>query len=399
MVLEPTPMIAKQQEEKVEIWFFWGDGCSLCESAADWLDQLQINYPSLVIHSKEVWKDSENQTQYIQMMDERGTKASWVPGFILDDQVWEGFNVVIKEDIIWEIETILSGGHFVDVSSPIPPSKPKSAIGSSYLRVKGIKNKPLLLATMAIALVDGFNPCSLWVLTLLLTMIMSTQSRTRVAAVGLTFLVVTAIVYGLFISGLFTALIVANRLVWLRGVVILFALGFAIICIKDYLVLTKSNSIAITDAQVPRFLHRVGDLRNEQSLPVALTITIVLAFSGALIELPCTAGFPVVWIGIVTEAALSPLAFFALLFVYLIVYLMIEIIIILITLVSMRVTKIQEVHGYTLKLIGGIIMGAMAIMLLIAPSVLNSLTGIILTIAACLIVTALISKVRRRCRA
>ena len=51
------------------------------------------------------------------------------------------------------------------------------------------------------ALVDGVNPCSLWVLTMLLALVLHSGSRRRVMAVGGTFLLVTSLMYGLYIVG------------------------------------------------------------------------------------------------------------------------------------------------------------------------------------------------------
>lgn len=61
----------------------------------------------------------------------------------------------------------------------------------------------LLVATFLIALVDGVNPCSLWVLSILLALVLRTGSRGRVLAIGGTFLVVTTLLYGLYIGGIY----------------------------------------------------------------------------------------------------------------------------------------------------------------------------------------------------
>src|SRR5690606_26919507 len=59
----------------------------------------------------------------------------------------------------------------------------------------------IAIGTALIAFVDGFNPCSMWVLSMLLALTLHTGSRRKVLLIGLVFLTVTAVIYALFIAG------------------------------------------------------------------------------------------------------------------------------------------------------------------------------------------------------
>ena len=64
-----------------------------------------------------------------------------------------------------------------------------------YFKELGL-SLPLPVFTFIIAIIDGFNPCTIWVLTFLLVLMISvSSSRKRIFTVGLTFIIV---VYGLF---------------------------------------------------------------------------------------------------------------------------------------------------------------------------------------------------------
>jgi hypothetical protein len=56
--------------------------------------------------------------------------------------------------------------------------------------------QPLVVSTVLIAFVDGFNPCSIRVLTVLLALVIHSGSRRRILLVGAVYLVVTASIYG-----------------------------------------------------------------------------------------------------------------------------------------------------------------------------------------------------------
>ena len=386
------------QEDEVVLWYFWGDGCPYCELAADWLVELETTHPDVTVRQFEVWHDPGNQQRFVEMMQARGTEASGVPAFILDDEVWVGFSDGIAGEIEDELDLRL------DTVQPTPDPEPgaepasRNSLDLGPFGVVDVSAQPMVAATMMIAFVDGFNPCSLWVLTVLLAMILHTQSRLRIAAVGATFLLVTATIYGLFIAGLFAAFAVAGQLTQLHIAVAVLALGFAAVSIKDYFAYKQGLSFSIPDRFKPRIYRGGRAIRQDRPLPIVLAMTVALAAGVALIELPCTAGFPVVWSNLVTETGVSGAGFLGLLGVYLIMYLAVEVAILSGALVTMRATRLQEVHGRTLKLIGGAVMAAIAVVLLVDPSIMERLTGSFLVIGGALAVAGIVILVDRRVR-
>lgn len=108
---------------------------------------------------------------------------------------------------------------------------------------------------------------------------------------------------------------------------------------------------------------------------LALAVTVVFAAGAALVELPCTAGFPVIWTKLLTEAAIGGAGFAVLLAAYLLVYLSVEMLVVAMALVTMRITRLQEAHGRDLKLVGGMVMAAMAVVLLVDPSLMERMDG------------------------
>ncbi len=256
-----------------------------------------------------------------------------------------------------------------------------------------LAGQPLIAATALIAFVDGFNPCSLWVLTVLLAMILHTRSRARVAAVGLTFLLVTATVYGVFIAGLFAAFAVAGFADPIRFAVAALAFAFAAVNIKDYFAFKQGVSLSIPDRFKPRIYRGGRSVREDKPLPVVLAITVALAAGVAIIELPCTAGLPLVWTGLVSEAGVDGAGFLALLAVYLLVYLAVEVTLLLVALVTLASVRLDEGRGRVLKLIGGAVMAAIAIVLVVDPSVMESFAGSLGVIGAALGVAAVVALV------
>jgi hypothetical protein len=256
--------------------------------------------------------------------------------------------------------------------------------------------QPLALSTLLIAVVDGVNPCSLWVLSVLLALTLRTGSRRTIAVIGLTFIFVTALVYALFIAGLFSIFSVASSAPWVRVVVALVAAGFAAINIKDFFWFKKGVSLTIPQSSKPGIYQRMrGVLARADSMPALVAATAVLAAGVSFVELACTAGFPVLWTNIVADRDVTPAVFALLLGLYMLVYQLDELVIFGAAVVTMRVAKLQEKQGRLLKLVGGILMLSLAIVMLVNPLLMNNVATALLVFTAAGAATLLVLLIER----
>ena len=363
----PTAATAQTAGEAEVLWYFWRDHCPFCREAAVWLDRLEAERPGLAVRRVEVVRDPAGRARFLAMMAERGETPRAVPTFILGDDVWVGFSPAIAETLEARLAAAEAAGIEVEDTRWRLDLGPLGRID--------LAGESMLFATLLIAFVDGFNPCSIWVLSVLLAMILGSGSRARTAAVGGTFLLVTASLYGLFIAGLFAALSVARHLAGIQLAVALFALVFGAVNVKDYFALHRGISFSIPERFKPRIYRGSREVRRERPLPMTLLVTVVLAGGVALVELPCTAGFPVVWTSLLAEAGVEGIAFAGLLAVYLLVYLAIEIVILTVAIATLSIGRMQESHGRKLKLVGGMVMLALGGIMLVAPELMESLTG------------------------
>ena len=258
---------------------------------------------------------------------------------------------------------------------------PAPATGSSTLTLPligpvDLGTQSLAISTALIAFIDGFNPCSLWVLSMLLALTLHTGSRKKVFIIGLVFITVTSLVYALFIAGLFTMFTVISFVGWIRVVVALVALFFAVVNIKDYFWYKEGLSFTIADEQKPglyRSMRRV--INASDSLPALIGATIVMAAGVSLVEFSCTAGFPVLWTNLLVAQNVTALTFIALLALYMLIYQLDELGIFLAAVFSLRASKLEEKHGRILKLIGGTLMLTLAVVMLVNPSLMNSISS------------------------
>lgn len=165
---------------------------------------------------------------------------------------------------------------------------------------------------------------------------------------------------------------------------------------KDYFWYGRGFTFSIPEGQKPGLYQRLRRLRQEDlSTPALIAATVVVASGIALVELPCTAGFPVIWSGILAEREVGRVGFLGLLAVYVLIYLGVELVIFAIAITGMRLGRMGEHHGRALKLVGGTLMVALAGALAVRPELMEDLTGPLMLFGAALGVSTLIMLAHR----
>ena len=380
---------------EVPIYYFWGSTCPVCATQAAFHVTLQEAYPNVVLHAFEVYFEPDNRPLMEALAAAYGRSVSGVPMTFIGDETWTGFSQVVAQQMVAAVErySAYNAPNPIDrvdpsfrrllvPADPSPDRAPATAnrapalIEVPLVGVIDLRGRELWLATGLIAFVDGFNPCSLWVLALLLAVVVNTRSRKRVLLVGFTFLLVTALAYGTFIAGLFTIFSFIGFLDGIRVAVAVLALGFAAVNIKDYFFPGHGPSLSIDDRAKPGIYQRIrAIMRAEGSLGATLAATAGMALGVTLVELPCTAGLPVIWTTLLADAGAGTGAFMALLALYILIYLALELIIFAGVVSTMRAERLSAGGGRVLKLIGGNVMLSLALVMLMDPKLLESIPG------------------------
>lgn len=360
--------------------FFWGIGCPYCEAAKPHIDRLEREYPGITVERYEVYESAANREIFAETRAYYGSTTAAVPQFFFENHGWIGFG----DGVVEQIESAIQGRGLSDeIELPLFGSvDPATA--------------PAFLVTAAIAFVDGFNPCSLWVLTLLLGLIAHSRSRRRVILVGGVFLAVTALVYGAFMVGFLNVFAVVGHTLAVRIVVAVVAVGMGLVNVKDYFAFKHGLSLTIS----PRFQRWIGvksrDIAQRDESPLRLAMLTALFAGGvAIVELPCTAGFPMIWSRYVTALTPSFVGYALLLGLYLFVYLVLELGIITVAAVSMHRLRFGVDQARVLKLAGGSLMVSLGAFYLFRPDIAETITGVGSIVGAAVLGTVVLLLVGR----
>lgn len=252
------------------------------------------------------------------------------------------------------------------------PGDTGTAIDVPFVGEVALDGRSLLVSTLIIGFVDGVNPCSLWVISVLLTIVVRTASRRRVVAIGTTFLTVTAAMYALYMAGIYSALTVVGFLGVVQVVVALAAAVFGVVSIKDYFAFKQGISFTISDSAKPGIYRRMREAAGHHKLVPALVATVALGVAVSLLETPCTAGFPVLWAGLLQANGVGFAEAAGLFVAYMVPFLLDEMIVFGVAVATMRAARLQEKHGELLKLFAGVTMVVLAAVMAVNPQLMES---------------------------
>ena len=101
-----------------------------------------------------------------------------------------------------------------------------------------MKNVSLTTSAIVIGLVDGFNPCAMWILLFLISVLIGMKDRKRMWTLGLTFLLTSALVYMLIMLSWINIAVKITTIVWIRNIIALVAIIGGLLNLRSFI---KSN--------------------------------------------------------------------------------------------------------------------------------------------------------------
>lgn len=221
--------------------------------------------------------------------------------------------------------------------------------------------------TLTVGLIDGFNPCAMWVLLFLLSLLVNLQDRWKILTVAGTFVAISGLAYYAFMAAW---LQVAQWFALLRPVQIL--LGLLGVCIgsihvKDFFAFKKGLSLSIPESAKPTIYERTRRIVHAETLLSALVGAIVLAVLVNFLELLCTAGLPAMYTSILTLQQLPAWQNHLYLLLYIAAYMFDDSLMVAVVVITLGKHKLQERGGRILKLISGSVILALGLVLLFRP--------------------------------
>ena len=377
----------KAYASEVNLYLFHGDGCPHCAAERSYLNKLKQKYPELNVTMYEVWDNDSNADLMKSVQKVLGSTTNGVPLTVIGDRYTVGFNTSTEETIEKYVKncSINSCEDIVDkvINGEItekPKKKEQKKENKKETKEDNYKKLPILgkvnvkkvslpLISAVIGLVDGFNPCAMWVLLFLISMLLTTNNRKKMWILGLAFLFTSAFVYLLFMVAWLNVAIKMNTVIWLRTIIAIVAIIGAIINLRSFIKSLKEDDgcEVVSDNKRKSILEKIKKFTLEKSLLLGLIGVITLAVSVNFIELACSAGLPLLFTQILAMNDLSTFSYGIYILIYIFFFLIDDIIIFVIAMVTLKITGISNKYSKYSHLIGGIIMLLIGLLLIFKP--------------------------------
>lgn len=366
---------------QADIEAFVRDGCPYCERAEVFLAELQRERPQLNIAIRNVSREPDAWQRLQTLAAVQNPPAPLrLPTFRVGGKLIIGYSaetgdLLLREALAdtrppaaaeeasgsCEVETVQTceAGNAAN-----PPAQPEPFELAVLGKRVALDQVGLPAFTVAMGLLDGFNPCSMWVLILMVSMLAPMGNRPRMLAVAGAFVLVEGVAYFIFMAAWL------NLFLWIglsrasEIAIAAIAVAAGALNLKDFWALGVGPSLSIPQAAKPDIYARMRGILQAENLWGALVGAVVLAVLVQIVELFCTSGFPALYTRILTLRQLQGWDYYGYLLLYNLAYMLDDIVVLAVGVVTLSQRRLQRNQGRWLKLASGAVMVGLGIYLL-----------------------------------
>lgn len=408
-ILLLLPVSAKANEKVINIHLFYGNGCPHCAAEEEFLSDYLKDRTDVKLYKYEIWYDSHNQELLSKVQKEMGTtNKNGVPFTVIGKKTIVGYADGVTDEQIKDTINYYLNNDYRDYAGEITGKVKKTEVKEDTIKDESktedkkenkmekaddtkdsdqtdenvtvpvlgkINAKKVSLPILAVLLgfVDGFNPCAMWILIFLITMLFNMKDRKKMWILGLTFILTSGIVYLMFMLAWLNLATFISKIAFIRLLIAVIALVVGLINVYKYIdsLKKKDEGCDVVDKKDrKKIMEKIISITHEKKFIIALLGIMVLAASVNIIELMCSIGIPLLFTQILAMNNLNTFSYMIYMFIYIFFFLIDDIVIFVISMVTLKVTGLSTKYTKYSHLVGGIIMLIIGLLLIIKPELL-----------------------------
>ena len=351
----------KVEENKINIYLFYSYTCPHCHDEIEYFKELEKKYENKInIYKYEVLKNKDNAVLMKTTKNLFDVSSTGVPFTVIGKEYILGFSETTKDQIEYTLDNYLKEENNI-----------KNETQERTIPILGkidVKKTSLTLVGIILGFIDGFNPCAMWILLLLINMTLSINDRKKMMTIGLTFIITSGIIYFLSMLGI-SVILDLTMVTLVRDLIALVAIILGIYNLYIYIKTRKDTGCHVVDKEKRKgIIKKINDILSKKSSLLMILGTIVLASSVNLVELACSLGFPTIYLELLSINNIHGLAKILYLIIYIFFYLIDDLIIFLIAVFTLKSKGISTRYNKLVNLIGGILMILMGLLLIFKPN-------------------------------
>ena len=392
---QETPTDSSAHIKTLNIYFFHSNVCPHCIKEIEFLQKIAPKYPNVTISTYEITTNSHNLQLFINVGTKLGETSGGIPFLVVGNESLVGFNdasttgaeieskinEALKnppQDVVKETieETNITPKAELVTGKELRPNKGTSGTPQgTTLKVPifgtiNLKTLSLPVLTAVLGFLDGFNPCSMWVLLFLLSLIIGMNDRKKMWLLGGTFILISGIIYYLFMAAWLNAFLLLGYITLIRYFIGILSLGMGIYYLRDYWKNRKGGCEVVGEEKRQKIFDKIRAIVHKQSLWLALVGIATLAVAVNSFELLCSAGLPALYTKVLSMTPMPHWNYYTYLLLYIFFYLLDNLVIFFAAVITFETIGIKNKYVQYSRLVGGVLILVIGLLMLFNPGVL-----------------------------
>jgi glutaredoxin/uncharacterized protein (UPF0333 family) len=369
------------------LYMFGRDDCTFCARAFPWLEENGIEYEYLNVH------EDERAAEFFTLVTDKHNTTKVTPIFVVGNYIIAGWNggETTGRSIQAAIESAAAGDIFtIEQHLEAAPVQDVVVGGGCtglacdggvqtfefqlpFLGVVDLQDFSLFTLSALLGVIDGFNPCAMWVLITFITLLSQAGSRQKMIFLAGLFIVAQGVMYNLILNVWYQVWDFVALDKYVTPAVGFLALGGAIFFLWRWY--KNRNTPLVCDiSDIETQAKTVGRFQAIAQQPITIISIfsiLAVAFSVNIIEFACSIGIPQAYTKILDLNMLTFIERQWYIFVFTLGYMFDDVVVF--GLAIWGFSKL-EAHGSKYAqlslLIGGILMLILGLVLVFNPSLL-----------------------------
>jgi len=369
-----TALANASETQKIPFVLFHSETCPHCKEEIKFIDKiLRPQYDAYVDFRLYEIGDQKNQVVYTQYARMYNVNLQGVPVTFVGNELVYGFGSAEStgEQIISLIEKKINES---GVRGIMEQPAEKELVNIPVLGEINLASFSLPLLTVAIGLLDGFNPCAMWVLLFLISLLLGIEDRKRMWILGGLFILSSGIVYFFFMAAWLSFVMFVGMIFAIRVLIGLTAIGVGSWNLRDYWKNRKADGVVCKVSNktgTKNTFEKIKEIVYKKSLLWSIFGIILLGFSVNLVELACSAGFPAVFTQVLAMSEIAQWKRYLYMAGYIFFYMLDDMVVFGIAMFTLKSKTIGGKYAKYANLIGGLIILILGLLLIFKPGWLN----------------------------
>ena len=398
-----SPVISAE-EKYINIYLFHSKTCNHCKDELTWFDEYLKNNSNVVLYEYEI-SENDNIQKYYDVQEILDYNSSGVPFLVIGEEAVVGFsdslrtrietliNYYLENDYVDEVGEYLN----VELYEPeiiiddVPIGSEDDENNANEQDEENIDNSvteeelnnfevPLLgefnakdvslpILSIVMGFVDGFNPCALWILVFLITMLFGMNDKKKMWILGSVFLITSGLVYMLFMVSWLNLAMFVSSVNAIRLMISAFAIIFGLYNIYNF-IKSKNDDVGCTvtnEKSRTKIMNKIRLVVSQKYFVLAIIGIMLLAVSVNVLELLCSLGLPVIFTQVLALNNLSVIEYSIYILLYVLFFMIDDFVIFIVAMKTLEIKAISSKYTKYSHLIGGIIMVIIGLLMIFKP--------------------------------